>query len=194
MPNSGSKRLVSRKNVYKGIRRTYLILGDTLMIDFVKELESAKTVSEVFKLVKSAVWFDLGQSRSGLELGISNIDNRGNEFIGAYYPQDSNIIVLNKMPLERIAYLDINLYNPYLFNVLIHEYLKSMGYSNESRRKELTVEICERFFGKDHIISKMAHDMKKFFPNINYPIDAPRTPLRARIVREFDNGATSYIG
>lgn len=163
------------------------------MIDFNSELSAAKSVSDIFKLVKSAVWISLGQSRSGLELGLVNLDNRGTEFIGAFYPQDSNIIVVNRIPLERIAYLDIDLYNPYLFHMLLYEYLRSIGYHDAIRRKELVHSISEQCFGGDHIVTSMAYSIKRFFPNATYAIDSLKSPIKPTIVKNFDHVATSYI-
>ncbi len=64
-------------------------------------LELAGDIPEVFEVVKTVVEETLGARRAGLMLGLSELGSEG-AFVGAYYPIESNIIVVNKSPLERI--------------------------------------------------------------------------------------------
>lgn len=162
---------------------------------FRKDLESAKNISDIFKIVKSAAWRTLHQSRSGLELGVVRLDTKSEKVLGAFHPTDSNIIILNEIPLTELSYLDPTTYKSYVFHVLLYEYLRSMGYHDPKKRKELSIIISERKFGREHMVTKIAQDITEHFPNIVYMLDHyPKPETKPRIVKDFDQIATNYIG
>ena len=129
-----------------------------------------KNIIETFEDVKEIVRKSEGRSRAGLMLGLQELGSSLNGFIGAYYPVSSNIIVMNKSPLRRINDTNPKLFNPYVFHVLLHEYIHSLGFLNERITERKTYQISNEHFGEDHIITQLSINMKKFFPNLVYPI------------------------
>ena len=158
--------------------------------DYVKQ-----ELIETFEEVKKAVSKNEGRSRAGLMLGLQEIGATLEGFIGAYYPVASNIIVLNKTPIRRIIDTNLNLLKPYSFHVLLHEYIHSLGFLNESITRQKTYEISIKHFGEDHIVTKLSTDIKQFFPNLVYPIQGwlpPETTPVIELIRGFDWSNTNH--
>jgi len=114
-----------------------------------------------------------------------------------YYPASSNIIVMNKTPLRRIIDTNPKLFDPYVFHVLLHEYIHSLGFLDERTTELKTYEISKEHFGEDHIITQLSTNMRKFFPNLVYPVYGwlpSRNVPTIEIVHGFDRSNTSnYI-
>ncbi len=138
------------------------------MKQIISDFERAENVKEIFEVVKDAVRETIDQSRAGIDLGLIDLGNTEHELLSAYHPVGSNIIVLNKTPLKRITQTKPDLMKPYVFVVLLHEYLHSLGYLDEKTARELTHSISQEIF-KSSVITEMAMDMRKFFPFLLYP-------------------------
>ena len=128
-------------------------------------------------------------------LGIANLGNHPQGFLGAFYPVGSNVIVMNRIPLERIKETKPELYKPYIFHVLLHEYLHTLGYLSESGVRQKVIEITGNLFGEAHLATMIAQDTNRFFKNLVYP-DAAWQPDDAglELVGDFDKESASYIG
>jgi hypothetical protein len=87
-----------------------------------------------------------------------------------------------------------NLLTPYIFSVLLHEYLHSLGIFDEELVRKLTYEICCENFDKSNVVSQISKDMRKFFPNFIYPDGAPQVDGTVKLVPGFDRSSISYIG
>ena len=131
------------------------------------DFESAKNVKEIFEVVKDSVKATLKESRAGIDLGLIDLGNTDHELLSAYHPVGSNIIVLNKTPLRRITQTRPDLMKPYVFVVLLHEYLHSLGYVDEDNTRKLTRDITQKL--GVGVAADMAIDMRKFFPFLLYP-------------------------
>ncbi len=163
--------------------------------NFHARLENAKTLADIFEVVKAAVWESQRKSRAGLMLGLANLGNHPQGFFGAFYPVGSNVIVMNKIPLERIKETRPELYKPYIFHVLLHEYLHTLGYLSESGVRQMAYEITREVFGEEHLATKMAKDTTLFFKNFVYPNAAWQPDdMNLELVDGFDRGSASYIG
>ena len=162
--------------------------------DFHTRLEKAKTLADIFEVVKAAVWESQRKSRGGLMLGLANLGNHPQGFFGAFYPVGSNVIVMNKIPLERIKETRPELYKPYIFHVLMHEYLHTLGYLSESGVRVMVLQITKEVFGEEHLATRIAADTTHFFKNLVYP-DAAWQPDETglELVGGFDRGSVSYI-
>jgi hypothetical protein len=163
-------------------------------MDFRRKLEQARTLADLFELVKSAVQTVLGRGRAGLMLALADLGNHPQGFLGAFYPVASNVIVMNKVPLLRIQETNPELYRPYAFYVLLHEYLHSIGFIDERACRIQSHRILETLFGADHIVTQISGDTGRFFPNLVFP-DAAWQPaeLTLEFVPGFDRGSASYI-
>jgi hypothetical protein len=151
-------------------------------MDFSKYLDNAVSLADIFEVVKSAVQKSMGRSRGGLMLGLSDLGNHPQGFFGAFFPVGTNIIVMNKVPLNRIKETQPKLYKPYAFHVLLHEYLHTLGYLDEG------------VFGSKHLTTRIAENTARFFPNLVYP-DMAWQPesLNIDLVDDFDRSSVNYI-
>ena len=163
--------------------------------NFDTRLENTKTLADIFEVVKAAVWESQRKSRAGLMLGLANLGNHPQGFFGAFYPVGSNVIVMNKIPLERIKETRQELYKPYIFHVLLHEYMHTLGYLSESGVRLMVLEITKEVFGEEHLATNIAKDTTLFFKNLVYPNAAWQPDdMNLELVGGFDRGSTSYIG
>lgn len=164
--------------------------------NIVSGLESAKDLPDIFELVKDAVRESTGLERGGLMLGLANLGGGPEGLVGAFYPIATNIIVMNKLPLQRIKETDPALYKPYVFHILLHEYLHTLGIIDEVATRRKAYEISAELFGKDHVVTQLAADLSKFIPKLVYPIYGWRPPeeYQLELVAGFDRSSTSsYI-
>jgi len=152
---------------------------------------------DTFEEVKEVVRQKEKRTRAGLMLGLQELGATLNVFIGAYYPVSSNIIVMNKTPLRRIIETNPQLIKPYGFHILLHEYIHSLGFLDEEITRLKTYEISKKHFGEEHIITQLSTNIKKFFPNLVYPIHGwipPKNMPPIEIVQGFDKSNTeNYI-
>jgi len=163
--------------------------------DFNSRLENAKSLPDIFEVVKAAVWECHRKSRGGLMLGLANLGNHPQGFFGAFYPVGSNVIVMNKIPLDRIKETRDELYKPYAFHVLLHEYLHTLGYMDESGVRKMAHEITKEVFGEEHLSTKIAANTAPYFKNLVYPYASWQPDdMKMELVCGFDRGSTDYIG
>jgi hypothetical protein len=133
-----------------------------------KAFEEADNIKELFEVVKDAVRLTIKESRDGLDIGLMELGNDINGLLSAFYQVGSNIIVLNKTPIRRIGQTDPQMMKPYIFVVLLHEYLHSLGYIDEKSARNMTHEITQSVFG-EKLVTDMAKDLSKYFPFLLYP-------------------------
>jgi hypothetical protein len=160
-------------------------------------LESAKDLPDIFEIVKTAVRKSTGMERPGLMLGLANLGGGPEGLIGAFYPIATNIIVMNTLPLKRIKETDPALYKPYVFHILLHEYLHTLGVIDEAATRKKAYEISTEIFGKDHVVAQLAADLSRFIPKLVYPVYGWQPPeeYQLELVKGFDRSSTSsYIG
>ncbi len=163
-------------------------------MDYAKQLDHTRTLADVFEVVKRAVSAALGRNRAGLMLALADLGNHPQGFLGAFYPVSSNVIVMNKVPLIRIQETNPELYKPYAFYVLLHEYLHSVGFVDEIVCRDRARAVAESLFGPSHLVTRISEDFSQFFPNLVFP-DAAWQPqeLRLEFVPNFDRGSASYF-
>ncbi|MBI5001673.1 MAG: hypothetical protein HZB92_09185 [Euryarchaeota archaeon] len=157
--------------------------------------DNARSLSDIFEVVKAAVRQTLGQGRGGLMLGLANLGNHPRGFLGAFFPVGTNIIVMNRVPLNRIKDTQPELYRPYAFHVLLHEYLHTLGHLDERDVRRRALEISIAAFGQAHMTARIAASTETFIPNLVYP-DVAWQPesLSIELVKDFDRSSASYIG
>lgn len=162
-------------------------------MNYKKSLEKAKNFADIFKIVKDAVKNYLGTDQAGLLLGLSDLGAYGQSYLGAFYSFDANTIVINKRPLNRIKETNPDLYNPYIFHVMTHEYIHSMGITDENEVRPLVYEITQKAFGKNHLATQIAFNLEKFIPNLTFgDFEAPED-LSIEFISGIDRENTDYI-
>jgi len=159
-------------------------------------LESTKDLADIFELVKLAVRKTTGKERPGLMLGLANLGGGPQGFVGAFFPIATNIIVMNSLPLRRIKETDPALYKPYVFHILLHEYLHTLGIIDEAATRAKAYVISMKTFGKEHPVTQFAADLSRFVPKLVYPVYGwlPQEEYQLELVEGFDRSSTSaYI-
>jgi hypothetical protein len=159
-----------------------------------ERLAAAKGIPDVFEAVKEAVRRVLGRERAGLMVVTQEIGNMPGGFLGAYFVVGANAIVVNQTPLRRIKETEPALYIPWLFGVLLHEYLHALGIIDEKEVRVVTNRVAGEVLGPDHPATKMAANPMEYIGTLAWPHvvwqpeDAP-----FEIVKGLDRDSTSYI-
>lgn len=164
-------------------------------MDFVRILDECADFACIFDLVKTTVELTIGRRRVGLILGLSNLPNH----VGALHQLGSNFIIMNKSLLRRVILSgNKKLANAYVFHILLHEYIHSLGYVNEQETQIITHTISEQTLGAEHPATKIArYGIGAVFANIpklNYYDHEPDKGNIIEIVREFENDNLNYFG
>lgn len=158
---------------------------------FIERLEKCGSYGEIFDLVKKAVKKTLGLRRVGLLLYLENLPPN----IGAYHQVGSNSIVLNKLLVNLMGKLLISKtdFNSFIFSLLLHEYLHSLGFLDEEEVRKLVYEVSMKSFGKNHPTVRMALE-PPLPPNIpsSLIIDEQKDS-NLEIVRDFERIEHPYI-
>lgn len=160
------------------------------------KLDKAQSIPDIFEVVKEAVHDMEGVTRAGLMLGIAELDVGPDRFIAALHPLGSNIILLNLFPLNRVKEQRPELYKAYVFHVLLHEYLHTVGLVEEDQVVPWAIAITRPLFGEEHLATKLAEDISHLLPFVRYPVGM-RLPegTKIELVEGFDrSSATGYIG
>jgi hypothetical protein len=165
------------------------------MIDLKRKLEQTETLADIFEVVKEAVLKSMRKSRGGLMLGLADLGNHPRGFLGAFFTTGSNVIVMNKIPLQRITETKPELYKPYSFHILLHEYIHSLGYLDEDKVRSYTYQISKEALGEDHPATQMAANTEGFMKHLVYPDSAWKADeAKLELVDDFDrSSAFSYI-
>src|SRR4030042_1403566 len=127
-----------------------------MKIDYKTQLDETKSLADIFEVVKSLVLNSTGKCRGGLMLGMANLGNHPQGFFGGFFTTGSNVIVLNKIPLQRIKETRPELYKPYVFHVLLHEYIHTLGFLDEQMVRSKVHQITREALGDEHLATQMA--------------------------------------
>jgi len=159
------------------------------------QLEQCKSIADVFELVKKGVDETTGAHRAGLMLGLAELGGDSSAWVGAFFPVGTNIIVMNKTSLRRIQETREDLYMPYVFHILLHEYLHTVGVLDETMTRQYAHFITRKLFGEDHLATDLARGMGRYLENIVYPSRdwQPSQPFELELVDGFDRGSVNYI-
>jgi hypothetical protein len=154
-------------------------------------LERPADFDAVFRVVRAAVRSVLGVERPGLGLGLSDLPPQ----LGAYWQVTGNLIVMNEGLVDAMrahAKNPLEL-NSFLYVILAHEYLHSLGYLDERAVREVTARVTRTAFGPDHPATRMAEgDLWRMFPFLTEARGGRGS--RLRVVPRFDLQSTdTYI-
>ncbi|MDG6928362.1 MAG: hypothetical protein JRN26_00560 [Nitrososphaerota archaeon] len=156
-----------------------------------RRIERSQDFDEIFEIVKEVVERDIGEHRAGLSLFLT--DMPGN--IGAYHPFGSNSIVVNRALIEGMKRVvrDPRELNYFVFTVLMHEYLHSLGHLDDDEVRDMVAGICRRSLGENSISVEMAKgNWLERHPELMAVGDGFSGAFEH--VRKFDSSSTSYLG
>ena len=164
------------------------------MVDFKTRLDEAKTLADIFEVVKAIVLKSMKKSRGGLMLGMADLGNHPRGFLGGFFTVGSNVIVLNKIPLQRITETRPELYKPYAFHVLLHEYIHSLGFLDERAVNSKVYQITKDSLGEEHLATQIAASAESFMHNLVYPDSVWKAEdNKMELEKNFDRSSASYI-
>ena len=124
------------------------------MMSVARRLSECTDFRCVFRLVKQCVREVLGRERAGVSLALVELPAS----IAAASMPDGTII-LNRTLLRALGEsLSRVEFNAYLFYVLLHEYLHTLGYVSDEVVEELAAEVCSEKLGRNHLSTKIAVD------------------------------------
>jgi hypothetical protein len=133
------------------------------------KLEAAKDIPSIFEIVMQSVKEQMGFVRSGLQLGLFELEDSQGRFIGCLHPFGTNMIVVNRLPLERVRESSPQLCKSYLFHVLLHEYLHTVGIWDEVVIRDGILSLAKQLFGDDDPSTRLAEDFERLLPFIVFP-------------------------
>ena len=154
-------------------------------------LDAPADYDAVFRVVRDAVRRVLGVERPGLGLGLSDLPPQ----LGAYWQVTGNLIVLNEGLVDAMrthAESPLEL-NSFLYVILAHEYLHSLGYLDERAVREVTARVTRAAFGPEHLATRMAEgDLWRLYPFLGMARGGRGRHLK--VVTKFDLDTTDrYI-
>lgn len=158
---------------------------------FRERIASLKDFNEAFELVKSAVLQKFKMHRAGLSLILQMMPSN----LGAYHMLGSNAIVMNSYLLAAVKKIagSTEEYNSYMFMVLAHEYLHSLGIVDENTVRQMTFDLCKWMLGDDHVATKMAkEDPSAIYPQLRSLMQS-QFSRDFHVVRDFDRSNQTYI-
>ena len=158
---------------------------------FRERVAGLKDFNEAFELVKSVVLQKFRMHRAGLSLILQMMPSN----LGAYHMLGSNAIVMNSYLLAAVRKIagSAEEYNSYLFMVLAHEYLHSLGIVDENTVRQMTFELCNWMLGNDHAATRMAkEDPSTIYPELRSMMQS-QFSREFQVVRNFDKANQTYI-
>jgi hypothetical protein len=152
--------------------------------DYRRRLETAKSYGEVWEIVKDTAESALRRRRSGMMLFLDDLPVQ----LGAYHPVGTNNIVLNRVLVQIVeaAVESKRVVNALVYNLLVHEYLHALGELSEVAVRKLVVEVAQKCFGEDYVVTQVA--VKSPWSLLKgIPLEGVDVPRRfMEIVKDFE--------
>lgn len=161
------------------------------MATLTERLDSCEDFGDVFELVKKSAERSLGHRRAGLMLYLARLPKH----IGAFHTVGTNGIVMNRNTLDVITHgaRSLREINSYVYSILLHEYLHSLGYVEERDVRKLVYDVSLDTFGPDHPATQIASKgPSAIFPDIvlnELPTDTPDV----EVIPDIERSSHKYI-
>ncbi len=157
--------------------------------DYINRLNQCDDYCDIFEIVKEVVEKSIGRRRAGLILGLSDLPAH----IGAMYQVGSNFILINRILLNEVKRTsDKEMKNAYLFHILLHEYIHSLGLIDEQKTQSLTHAICKEALGENHPSTVMAvHGIGHYFSFTG--LAGPNGLTEIELVKDFEKENLGYF-
>lgn len=161
---------------------------------FASKLDDCADYACIFGMVKAAVEGVMGSRRAGLSLGLADLPLS----IGALHQLGSNFIIVNKILLNHVLdACDRRLANAYIFHVLLHEYVHSLGVADERETDALVLGVTEAVLGRNHpAYAIAARGIVSLICRIGVPAAAAaqRGMGTISVVDDFETENLNYFG
>ena len=143
-----------------------------LLRSFYNEYDSIESedYSQLFDLIRRIVSNTLKKSHSGILLGLEDLGFHPRGFVGGYHRVGTNEIYLNRNVLQIMREETPKAhYKAYLFHLLLHEYIHSVGVLDEQETRDITKAISRAIFNTKHPVYKIAlWGLNALFPHEFY--------------------------
>jgi hypothetical protein len=108
---------------------------------------------DVFALVKRSVRECMNQERTDIVLELVDLPLD----VGGAHPVGTNRIVMNQALLDLVVrHRSLLEVKAFVFSILLHEYIHSLGYLNEYETRRLVFLVSRSAFGSNHIATNLA--------------------------------------
>ncbi len=155
----------------------------------------------IFERVKRDVEKVIGRHRAGLSLGLVSMGMFRGNFIGGMFFSGGTMIIMNTDPLHVLLESQPDeIVLAYVYHILLHEYIHSLGFLNERQCRSITLEISKEVFQnpKDPAVILAFKGIGAYFPDIHLIYAPPNYQGNAgwKIdrVREFDRESFRFFG
>ncbi len=158
--------------------------------EFFLSLDRKMDYDRIFSIVKSTVRSVTGKERAGLGLALSDLPAT----LGAFWQVGGNYIVMNQVLIDAMSKLtgSSREFNSFVYMILTHEYLHSLGFIDEMVAREMTAKVALKSFGKNHPAFTMSNgDLWSLYPQLRMLNGG--TGQSMKIIGNFDSSSTSYI-
>ncbi len=149
-----------------------MTVDKTLLRSFHTEYDAINSsdYSQLFDLIRRIVSNILRKSHSGILLGLEDLGFHPRGFVGGYHRVGTNEIYLNRNVLQIMREETPEAhYKAYLFHLLLHEYIHSVGVNEENETREITRAISREIFNTKHPVYKIAaYGLNALFPHEFY--------------------------
>ncbi|NHJ01489.1 MAG: hypothetical protein EAX86_05070 [Candidatus Heimdallarchaeota archaeon] len=122
--------------------------------------------SSIYEYVTKVIRYFLNRSRYGILLGLVELGYNQGNFVGGFHLVGTNEIYLNKSALRVMRNeTTFELYQAYLFHLLLHESIHAIGITNEGKTRDLVRKISLSLFGSRHPVGRLAiFGLGAYFP------------------------------
>jgi len=154
-------------------------------------LDKCENFVDVFELVKKTAERSLGQRRAGLMLYLARLPRH----IGAFHTMGTNGIVMNRNTLDIVTHgaRSLREINSYVYSILLHEYLHSLGYVEESDVRKLVYDVSLDAFGPEHPATQIASKgPSAVFPDIVLN-ESPTQDHEIEVIPDLEGSSHRYI-
>lgn len=157
---------------------------------FLLSLDGKMDFDKVFSVVKATVRAAIKKERSGLGLALSDLPAT----LGAFWQVGGNYIVMNQVLIDAMTRLTSTPreFNSFIYMILTHEYLHSLGYIDEMEARQMTAVVAKKAFGINHPAYIMSNgDLWSLYPELRTISGGIGDKIK--IIGNFDSSSTSYI-
>ena len=106
-----------------------------------------RQMANIFERVKRDVEKEIGRHRAGLSLGLVAMGMYRGNFIGGMFFSGGTMILMNSDPLHILLETQPDeIVLAYVYHILLHEYIHSLGFLNERQCRQITLEITKNIF------------------------------------------------
>ncbi len=180
------------------ISEKYII--EAILREMMDLQELRKQMPDIFERVKRDVEKQIGRHRAGLTLGLVEMGMFRGGFIGGMFFSGGTMILMNTSPLRAIIgdQPDLVVWS-YVYHILLHEYIHSLGFLNEKQCRSITLEISKKVFNDPtHPAVILAiKGIGAYFPDLHLiyapPDYHPRKGWKIERVQGFDRSSFNSL-